>query len=188
MIIEQSPDGIGEARFSDCRRYRYALRRFITAERKAWRSVVFVMLNPSTADAFKLDPTVRKCLAFARLWGFDAVQVVNLFALRSPHPADLYVADRLASPTNLYPCGDNPVNDQYLLAICAYSDLAIAAWGNHGHDKRLGERGAVVRDMLEGNGVELHHLGLCDGGAPIHPLARGKAHIPMHRQPTRWAA
>jgi len=184
VIIEAGPND-AEARFSDDRKHRYSLRRFITAERKAWRSVAFVMLNPSTADAFKLDPTVKRCVAFATRWGFDAVEVVNLFALRSPRPATLYAAAAIpGSP--LSALGADSVNDEYITAVCARSELAIAAWGNHGDSPRLGARGAVVRSRLESESVDLYHLGKSNGGSPLHPLARGKSWIPADRSPVRW--
>ena len=73
-------DGTRAAVLSDCERYRYVLERQIGA---GDRVVLFVMLNPSTADAFKDDPTVIQCCKFASRWGFDRVHVVNMFALRA---------------------------------------------------------------------------------------------------------
>ena len=68
-----------KAQLSDCQKYRYAL----------WRrwgegsQVVFVMLNPATADAAKDDPTIRRCIGFARAWEFGSLAVGNLFAFRT---------------------------------------------------------------------------------------------------------
>lgn len=192
MIIERGKHD-AEARFSDDRRHRYLLRRNLgerpLEELIAYRTCVFAMLNPSTADAFKLDPTVKRCVTFATNWGYDVLEVVNLFALRSPHPSDLYAA-RPADRGTFGP------NDSHILTRCANADLVIAAWGNHGHDRRLSTyggrlestRGEYVREMLELEGVELYHLGLSKSGAPLHPLARGKSRIPYDRKIQRWAA
>jgi hypothetical protein len=135
--------------------------------------VVFLMLNPSTADAFELDPTVRECLRFARLWvpSIDLLEVVNLFAFRSPYPKDLRAApDR----------GDDEMADQQILEACTGAELVIAAWGTGGE---LGGRASAVSSMLHDNGVQLHRLGLTKDLHPKHPLARGKHRIPREQHP-----
>jgi len=192
MIDDRSLDGIGWARFSDDRRMRYRLTRALTPhEGIAVARVVFVMLNPSTADAFKLDNTVSRCCEFARRWGADIVEVVNLFALRSTDPDALYDGAR-AAPGQ---CGDfshlwrsdvgaDSVNDEQILAACTDASRVIAAWGNHGE---LGDRGEDVRKLLVGRGVKLEALRFTDSGVPMHPLARGKNFIPYETQPQVWA-
>ncbi len=74
------------AKFDPSMNYRYSLAR-------EWNSnaprIGFVMLNPSTADATSNDPTIRRCINFARFWGYGAIEVVNLFAYRASHPAQL---------------------------------------------------------------------------------------------------
>lgn len=191
MIDERSPDGIGWARFSDDRRMRYRLARALTEKTGlSWMRngmsrgtqtivsrVVFVMLNPSTADAFKLDPTVQKCCKFAARWGADVLEVVNLFAMRSPYPADLLkwaAGDR----------GDDALNDDEILEACNGASRVIAAWGNHGE---LDNRHETIREQLARFEITLHHLGLTGGGFPLHPLARGKSFIPLDREPVVWA-
>lgn len=201
-MTEHGPDG-AHARFSTCKRFRYTLHREIPREESSvagvgpgGRRAVFVMLNPSTADAFVLDPTIRRCVVFARRWGCDSLDVVNLFALRSPHPADLY-ATRKASRNALHRddvaaarIGADLANDYAIQATCQNAEIVIAAWGNHGDDFKLsdrrGRRGSSVRTALELAGVKLHHLGLSNLGAPLHPLARGKSMIPYDRKPERW--
>ena len=73
-ILDHGPDG-ATARFSECCQYRYTLRRVLRDGN--WR-VVWLMLNPSTADAFKLDPTVTRCVEWTRRWGADVCEVVAL--------------------------------------------------------------------------------------------------------------
>lgn len=184
MIDERSSDGIGWARFSDDRRHRYRLARALTdagrAELNGARAaqldrVVFVMLNPSTADAFVLDPTVRKCCEFAKRWGADLLEVVNLFAMRSPYPKDLLKwahGDR----------GDDVAADNQLVEACVQlgRTITIASWGNHG---ALDDRHRYVGKLLAERHIQLHHLGLTQYGHPKHPLARGLHFIPLDREP-----
>ncbi|TMF61888.1 MAG: DUF1643 domain-containing protein, partial [Chloroflexi bacterium] len=74
-----TPAAVRGATFSADRRYRYRLWRRWDGARPV---VAFVMLNPSTADARRDDPTIRRCIGFAKSWGFGGVEVVNLFAYR----------------------------------------------------------------------------------------------------------
>lgn len=136
----------GGACFDPTGRYRY----------RVWRSwepalptVTFIMLNPSTADASHDDPTIRRCLSFARSWGFGRLDVVNLCAYRATSPAVLLAADD--------PFG--PENGQHLLAALTNADLVVAAWGNHGR---------VFTPPPFGRAV--HHLGLTKLAQPRHPL------------------
>lgn len=137
------------AALSPCQPYRYAL----------WRKwsdappVLFVMLNPSTADETQDDPTIRRCMAFARQWGHGGLIVGNLFALRSPHPADLRT------------CADpiGPDNDAWLIRLAQQSTAAVAAWGNHGAFMNRGQEVAA-------RFPKLRCLGLTKRGQPRHPL------------------
>jgi hypothetical protein len=143
-----------EAVISDCGQYRYEL----TRSWGAGRLVNFVMLNPSTADGTRDDPTVRRCLAFARSWGFDAVVVSNLFALRATQPEQLW-----QSPD---PVG--PDNDSWIACCAGVSDMVICAWGNLG---RYRDRAAAVRRLLEAeNKPKIHCLGCTMALQPRHPL------------------
>lgn len=141
------------AAISECGRYRWWLRR-------SWkhggdgRVVCFVMLNPSTADAAADDPTVRRCMAFARAWGFSAVSVRNLFPLRATDPKELLTA---ADPT-----GGERGDLELMTATTA--DLVVVAWGAgvpFGRDRQAAELLA---------GVPLYCLGLTKAGQPRHPL------------------
>ena len=140
----------GTATLSADRAYRYLLtRRWGDGPAMTW-----IMLNPSTADASDDDPTIRRCIGFARREGCAAIQVVNLFALRAADPRELR-----ASPD---PVG--PGNDGFLLARPAAACI-VAAWGASGNF--LG-RSRKVRVML--GGTALLCLGLTSAGEPRHPL------------------
>lgn len=153
-----------EAVFDATAQYRYWLSREWDTTRPA---VSFIMLNPSRADASRPDPTVTRCLHFAMQWGFGRLVVVNLFAWRSPYPAELVQ------------CGDpvGPENDRYLLRGVEESAVCIAAWGNHG---RLRDRQQSVLALLDQH--PLMALALTKTGAPRHPLyaPRDAQIIPFH--------
>lgn len=141
----------GGALFDATRRYRYLL----------WRrwghggTVAFVMLNPSTADAARDDPTIRRCAGFARTWGFGGMAVVNLFALRATDPARLRRARD--------PVGRE--NDHHIAAAAATADAVVVAWGVHGG---LGARDRAVLALLAG--LRPRCLGVTRAGQPRHPL------------------
>ena len=130
----------------------------------------FCMLNPSTADASKNDPTVRRCIGYAMDWGFDALEVVNIFALRSTDPAALAVDDD--------PVG--PRNTAAIVRAARRSVLVVAAWGVHGG---LGDRGAEVLRRL-GATCDVRCLGITRAGFPKHPLylPRTAQPIPIKRE------
>lgn len=164
---EISADGLGSAAYDHTHRYRYHLSR-------VWEPTLprccFVMLNPSTADALRLDPTIRRCVAYARAWGCGALDVVNVFALRATDPAQLR---RVADPVG-------PENDEALLAAARPADLVIAAWGTAAS---LGGRAEAVRQLLTAAGIELSVLRLTKSGAPGHPL-----YLPSDARPVIWSA
>lgn len=167
MIDSYSMDGLGWARFSDDLTKRYRLARALDGREllvvdnvvHADKRVVFLMLNPSTADAFVVDPTVRRCVAFATAWGADVLEVVNLFAVRSTDPA------KLRSPG--VDLGIDEIADHEIWCACEGAALVVAAWGNHGW---IEARGEIVGRRLRDAGVQLHHLGLTKYRRPKHPL------------------
>lgn len=130
----------------------------------------FVMLNPSTADAEQDDPTIRRCITFARAMGAGALHVLNLYAYRATKPADLWRAED--------PVG--PENDSYLtrhaLACRAQGRPLIAAWGAHAKPDRV----AAVLE-LPGMAAALTALGVTKAGAPRHPL-----YLPATARPESW--
>lgn len=137
---------------SDCGTYRYLLTR-------TWDTrlptVGFIMLNPSTADADTDDPTIRRCVGFAKSWGYGGIAVRNLYALRSTDPKAL----------RTHPDPVGPDNYLYLEAA-AGDDLTVCAWGANADP--IDSRGLI--DGLLGWGGQPHHLGLTKGGFPKHPL------------------
>ena len=158
-------DATRSAVISPCGKYRYELWRRVGVGETF---VVFVLLNPSTADADLDDPTIRACMEFARRWGFAWMCVVNLFALRSTKPENLYAS--------VDPIG--PENDRYIQHAVLHADCVVAAWGKHGrHRDRNTE---VVR--LVGN-RPLHYLALNLDGSPKHPLYISREGV----RPTRWS-
>jgi hypothetical protein len=124
------------ARFDETRTYRYVLwRRW----KLGGQYCSFIMLNPSTADEEKLDPTCAKCAAWARSWRFDGFYVVNAFALRSTDPAALKAAVK---------AGQDPIgagNDVAILRVVEDSKLIVVGWGRHA---RPLNRHQEMRDLL----------------------------------------
>lgn len=143
-----------QATLSVCGAYRYSLMRQWdgTAQKCCW-----IMLNPSTADAFQDDPTIRRCMAFAKAWGFGGIVVVNLFALRSANPAALL--------SHADPVG--PENDEHIRRWIGALSLTIAAWGAEG---KLRNRAAAIMAMARGAGAALNYLRKNKDGQPGHPL------------------
>lgn len=141
------------AEFDATGRYRYLLWR-------SWETQIprigFVMLNPSRADAVRNDPTIRRCLGFARSWGFGALEVVNLFAYCTAQPRELrLVAD---------PIGRE--NDRYLVGLVQRVDQIVLAWGNGG-SWQARDRSVMA---LWGDRAPIYCLGSTRLGQPKHPL------------------
>lgn len=142
--------------------YRYYLtRRWAEGGRVCW-----IMLNPSTADAERDDPTIRRCIGFSRDWGYGALSVVNLFALRATDPYEL------RRHTN--PVGSGC--DRHIDAEVERADLVIVAWGNHG--ALLGRGYEVALRIPRGR---LNVLGMTSKGQPSHPL-----YLPKTAKPVPW--
>lgn len=141
------------ARFSRCRQYRYSLERKWRMPDLSKRRVLFIGLNPSTADHRQDDPTIRRCVGFARDWGFSELEVVNLFAFRATYPGDLKQASD--------PIGKR--NDYWIRRCHAAADLAIACWGNDGEFLQRADHIVAMFD-------DLHCLNLNRSLQPAHPL------------------
>ena len=159
-----------DARFSRCRQYRYALWRWwgddaAATPPEASRYALIIGLNPSTADHLQDDPTIRRCIGFARDWGYDGLCVANLFAWRATYPEDLKAA---ADPVG-------PRNNYWLRRLAANAEVVVAGWGNHGLHL---DRAARVRGMLP----DCHILRLNTSGEPAHPL-----YLPKTLRPQPWS-
>lgn len=161
----QKGDADSTAVYSDCERYRYLLTRVWDP---AGPKALFVMLNPSTATELQNDPTVERCERRARVLGFGAFRVTNIFAFRATDPRVMRAEDD--------PVGES--NDAAIADSALWSDRIICAWGAHG--AHLG-RGDAVQGLLRATGKPLWHLGLTRAGAPKHPL-----YIGYDRQPEPW--
>jgi hypothetical protein len=145
---------VAGATFSPDRRYPYALWRQWSAGPPA-RTISWVLLNPSTADATKLDPTLCRCRNFSKRWGFHRMHVVNLYAFRHTNPA---VMRAQADPIG-------PHNVAFISQFVAESDLCIAAWGgNVMHAGRL----AWLHELVDP--IPIHVLGFTSTGELRHPL------------------
>jgi hypothetical protein len=142
---------------SDDGRYRYALRRQ-TGVLGAEGAVLFVMLNPSTADATDDDPTIRRCLNYARRWGYARLDVANLYALRATNPAELFAGED--------PVG--PDNDAWLERLAKPSPSVVVAWGATPHPEP--ERARRVLELLEFYAGTARCLGQTRDLHPRHPL------------------
>lgn len=141
------------ATISPCGRYRYTLER-------GWSSnlpLTFVMLNPSTADASEDDPTIRRCIAFARRENAGGIVVVNLFALRATEPRVLQSVED--------PFGSD--NHMVLDGVLAARNRIVCAWGAQ---PIAYEPSVVFRRLASVKGVQLSCLGRTMGGYPRHPL------------------
>lgn len=152
VVEVKSLSGSGSAVFSEDGRYRYRLDRNFGGRRGA---MLWVMLNPSIAGAERDDPTITKCLGFARRYDFDRLIVVNLFGLVTPYPEELgEVPD---------PIG--PRNDLYVREAAAGASWIVVAWGTKG--ARYPVRVSGVRAAL--GDAPLRCLGRTRDGHPRHP-------------------
>jgi hypothetical protein len=152
------------AKFSGCRKWRYLL----------WRKwgegpvANFLMLNPSTADEVKLDPSCTRARVYAEQWGFGALVVTNLFGWRATDPAEMKAVRD--------PVGRG--NDAAILSAARAAGVVVCAWGNHGLHR---ERSAFVVSNLRKAGVKLHLLRMNACGEPAHPL-----YLPGKLEPLPW--
>lgn len=138
------------AKLSECRKYRFALWR-TWDESKPY--VMFVGLNPSTADEKTDDPTLTRCINYAKLWGFGGVCMANIFAYRATEPNNMKAA--------MDPVGAE--NNDWLKKLSRDAGMVVAAWGNDG--SYLGRSGQVKKLL-----PNLHCLKLNKSGEPAHPL------------------
>lgn len=150
-----------DAILSACGKFRYNLMR-------RWGPgalLVFIMLNPSKADASIDDPTVRKCIGFAQRMGYDGIMVVNLFAFRATDPADLKAAG--------YPIGE--ANDTFI-EQCCYLRTVVLAWGANARGHEQADR---IWTMAKVNAIQVLALRLLSDGTPEHPLMLPYSCIPV---------
>lgn len=156
------------ATFSPCRTWRYTLWRHWD-----WRGdahcVAFIGLNPSTADETKNDPTVRRCINYAKEWGYGGMYMLNIFGYRATDPAVMKAA--------LDPVG--PENDRTIAKHVRRCGLVIACWGVHGAFSEREQRITQLPQVRQ----KLHCLGQTKAGHPRHPL-----YLPKSARPVLWQA
>lgn len=140
---------------SPCGRYRYLLTREWDPDRP---TALLIMLNPSTADGVVNDATVSRQVRRLRMLGYGGLMIVNLFALRSPHPSLLRAATDPVGPDN---------DDWIRWALEQRPTTVIAGWGAHG---ALFGRAAKVESILARWGGRVMCLGQTLAGEPCHPL------------------
>jgi len=151
---------------STCGRYRYLLTRQVGP---GLQTATFIMLNPSTADATSDDPTIRRCIGFARRWGCGQLAVLNLFAVRATDPADMKRADDPVGPEN---------RDWFDRTLLAPEGPVVCAWGVHGEYR--GQDLTVLAWLAE-YGIKPLALGMTRDGHPKHPL-----YLPKSAGPTAF--
>lgn len=142
------------AHFSKCRRWRYLLWRQWDPSRPVAN---FLMLNPSTADELKLDPSCTRARNYAELWGYGSLIVTNVFGWRATDPKEM--------KTVRDPVGRG--NDAAILRAAREADLVVCAWGNHAAHKDRAQR---IVSLLKKEGIVLHALRINAAGHPAHPL------------------
>lgn len=165
------------ATFSACRKYRYRLWEIWDRSKPI---VLYIMLNPSTADEVKNDPTVERCSRRAQKLGYGGFRIANIFALRSTDPKALYGHESPISEPSFELDGvvvadHSYTNDTFIRTQAYGSNLVICGWGEHGN--YLG-RGANVLSRLRGESIKPHALRMTKSGQPGHPL-----YIPYSAEP-----
>ena len=143
---------------SPCGTYRYRLSRNFGMV--GVDTCCFIMLNPSTADAEQDDPTIRRCIGYAKALGCGELTVVNLFAYRSTDPRALYGMSK--------PMAIGPENDRHIAEACNASGVVICAWGNHGN--LFNRSDEVLKVIRAQQGVRPMALKVSKTGQPGHPL------------------
>ncbi|BHH83661.1 DUF1643 domain-containing protein [Desulforhopalus sp. 52FAK] len=150
---------IKDAKFSDCRKYRYALWRIWDSEKPY---AMFICLNPSTADETEDDPTIRRCINYAKHWGYGGLCMVNLFSFRATKPTDMKNTDD--------PIG--PENDAFLIKFAKKAGVIVGAWGNHGS---FMNRSSEIKKLIS----NIKCLKQNVSGEPVHPLYQKKTATPI---------
>lgn len=154
------------ALLSACGRYRYTLTRVLNPNvaREQRRTLLMLGVNPSTADGETDDASIRKMCGFARRWGFDRLQVGNVFGWRA---TDVRELARAPDPVG-------PENDEHLDQLIGGADLVVPCWGRQSKvPPALRPRFNVVRTLIQAWERPTACLGRCSDGSPRHPLMLG---------------
>ncbi|MFZ1744765.1 MAG: DUF1643 domain-containing protein [Nitrospirales bacterium] len=156
---------LSEATISPCGKYRYWLERKWSAA----PPLVFIMLNPSTADASVDDPTIRRCCHFAKREGAGGLIVVNLFAYRATDPKELDGADIMAgNAVGKYAGSENTQNiGMAMLAAMINGRPVVCAWGSSKHAPKMADR---IKARAKDFEIGLVCFKINKDGQPKHPL------------------
>ena len=142
---------------SKCEKYRYKLTRTWDEDKG---KVLFIMLNPSTANHIENDLTTIRCINFAEKWGYGGIMIGNIYPFRAKRPKDLrkWLNDFIYSDGH----GATKTNEVHVKEMAEQADIIVCAWG-------CNYKGGTP-DWVEELG-DLHYLELCDDGiTPKHPL------------------
>ena len=149
-------------RLSSCKKHRLQLWR-------EWDSnlpkVLFIMLNPSTADHEQDDPTLRRCIDFAKQWGYGGLYIGNLYSLRAADPKTLVKVSKF----------NHRDNYKHIVSIALQCQLVVCAWGNYPIIKKLG----IPLNIFKQLNQKLHCIALSKTGTPKHPLYLKKSLTPI---------
>lgn len=127
--------------------------------------VLFIMLNPSTADHQQDDPTLRRCMDFAKYWGYGGLYIGNLYSLRTPDPGTLINVSKFSHRDNY----------KHVSTMSLQCQLVVCAWGNYPIIKKLG----IPLNIFKQLNQKLHCIALSKTGTPKHPLYLKKSLTPI---------
>ena len=149
-------------RLSSCKKHRLQLWR-------EWDSnlpkVLFIMLNPSTADHEQDDPTLRRCIDFTKQWGYGGLYIGNLYSLRAADPMTLLKVSKFSHRGNY----------KHVSTMAQQCQLVVCAWGNYPIIKKLG----IPLNIFKQLNQKLHCIALSKTGTPKHPLYLKKSLTPI---------
>lgn len=155
--------------------YRYCLTRSWDMQRPI---LVVTMLNPSTADANKDDPTLKRLIHFASSWGYGALHIINLYAWRSPSPNDMFAAPNRIGPRNEF------YWDEACTIAKKNGGQLLVAWGNDGNYEGQAKKFANIATGKYQ--LDLICMGQTLSGSPKHPMARGRGRVSNDQKPIPW--
>lgn len=158
-LKQYTPEPKKQAVISDCKKYRFALSRIWDHQKPM---AMFIMLNPSTADAKQDDPTIRRCISFAKSWGYGGIIVCNLFPFRATNPKELLVRENISTQISL--------NSFYIRQLQEHCRVIILAWGNENILDKIFKEHYPVGKLSFLKLEKIHYLELSKNGTPKHPL------------------
>jgi hypothetical protein len=184
LFMRDAHDMKSAASISRCGTFRWILSREWNPKKG---KVCWIMLNPSTADWIKDDPTLSRCIHFTRLWDYGGLEVVNLFPFRSSKPKE---CQRWADwePSHDWWARDVIYYQNMPIVIerAKAADLVVAAWGYKPWAMLLADQ--IAQEIQEDAEPypDIYCLGTTSNGQPKHPMARGRHRVPNEQAPILW--